>query len=139
VLLAGQLPNLASAVLARALHRLPGDYLAVYGQRVLAVVACHRAGSVAEPAAWLTTAMTNLCLNELASAVPRWERYVGTLLPELVLTGDQALGPRITSRPAAPGESDPRDCRAACGRIREHGLSSRPEYLANSERSSDSL
>jgi RNA polymerase sigma-70 factor (ECF subfamily) len=26
--------------------------------------------TVAEPAAWLTTAVTNLCLNELASAVP---------------------------------------------------------------------
>jgi hypothetical protein len=37
VLPAGRLPNLASAVLARALRRLPGDYLAVYGHRVLAV------------------------------------------------------------------------------------------------------
>jgi uncharacterized protein DUF4338/DDE family transposase len=37
VLPAGRAPNLASAVLARALRRLPGDYLAVYGHRVVAV------------------------------------------------------------------------------------------------------
>lgn len=37
VLPAGRVPNLASAVLARALRRLSGDYLAVYGHRVLAV------------------------------------------------------------------------------------------------------
>jgi len=34
---AGRRPNLASAVLARALRRLPADYLAAYGHRVLAV------------------------------------------------------------------------------------------------------
>ena len=33
VLPEGRAPNLASAVLARALRRLPGDYLAVYGHR----------------------------------------------------------------------------------------------------------
>jgi hypothetical protein len=37
VLPAGGRPNLASAVLARVLRRLAGDYLAVYGHRVLAV------------------------------------------------------------------------------------------------------
>jgi hypothetical protein len=37
VLPGGRVPNLASAVLARALRRLPGDYLAVYGHPVLAV------------------------------------------------------------------------------------------------------
>ncbi|HUY46393.1 MAG TPA: ISAs1 family transposase [Streptosporangiaceae bacterium] len=37
VLPAGRIPNLASAVLARTLRRVPGDYLAVYGHRVLAV------------------------------------------------------------------------------------------------------
>jgi hypothetical protein len=37
VLPAGRRPNLASVVLARTLRRLPGDYLAVYGHRVLAV------------------------------------------------------------------------------------------------------
>ncbi len=34
---AGRVPNLASAVLGRALRRLSDDYLAVYGHRVLAV------------------------------------------------------------------------------------------------------
>ena len=37
VLPVGGRPNLASAVLARVLRRLAGDYLAVYGHRVLAV------------------------------------------------------------------------------------------------------
>lgn len=37
VLPQGRRPNLASAVLARALRRLSDDYLAVYGHRVLAV------------------------------------------------------------------------------------------------------
>lgn len=37
VLPAGRQHNLASAVLARALRRLPSDYLAAYGHRVLAV------------------------------------------------------------------------------------------------------
>jgi Domain of unknown function (DUF4338)/DDE_Tnp_1-associated len=37
VLPAGRVPNLASAVLGRALRRLSDDYLAVYGHRVLAV------------------------------------------------------------------------------------------------------
>jgi Domain of unknown function (DUF4338)/DDE_Tnp_1-associated len=37
VLPGGRAPNLASAVLARALRRLSDDYLAVYGHRVLAV------------------------------------------------------------------------------------------------------
>lgn len=37
VLPAGREPNLASAVLARTLRRLPSDYLAVYGHRVLVV------------------------------------------------------------------------------------------------------
>jgi hypothetical protein len=37
VLPAGRVPNLASAVLARTLRRLGGDYLAAYGHRVVAV------------------------------------------------------------------------------------------------------
>jgi RNA polymerase sigma factor (sigma-70 family) len=43
--------------------------------------------AVSEPAAWLTTAVTNLCLTELTSARQRRERYTGTWLPEPVLTG----------------------------------------------------
>lgn len=43
--------------------------------------------AIAEPAAWLTRAVTNLCLTELTSARVRRERYTGTWLPEPVLTG----------------------------------------------------
>jgi len=42
---------------------------------------------IAEPAAWLTRAVTNLCLTELTSARQRRERYSGTWLPEPILTG----------------------------------------------------
>ncbi len=54
------------------------------------------AGPVDVPAAWLTRVITNLCLNELASARRRWESYAGPWLPEPVLTGDGALGPLET-------------------------------------------
>jgi RNA polymerase sigma factor (sigma-70 family) len=43
--------------------------------------------AIADPAAWLTRAVTNLCLTELTSARQRRERYTGTWLPEPVLTG----------------------------------------------------
>src|SRR5260221_7433905 len=49
--------------------------------------------SVVAPSAWLTTVVTNLCRNRLASAPARRERYVGTWLPEPVLTSDGTLGP----------------------------------------------
>jgi RNA polymerase sigma-70 factor (ECF subfamily) len=42
---------------------------------------------ITEPAAWLTRAVTNLCLTELTSARQRRERYAGTWLPEPFLTG----------------------------------------------------
>ncbi|MEV4314563.1 RNA polymerase sigma-70 factor [Actinocrispum sp. NPDC049592] len=48
------------------------------------------------PAAWLTKVVANLCLTRLTSARARRERYVGTWLPEPVLTGDGALGPLET-------------------------------------------
>ncbi|HSZ43618.1 MAG TPA: RNA polymerase sigma factor SigJ [Trebonia sp.] len=49
--------------------------------------------AVANPAAWLTRVVTNLCLTELTSARQRRERYTGTWLPEPVLTGaDAAAG-----------------------------------------------
>lgn len=48
--------------------------------------------AVAAPAAWLTTAVVNLCRNQLTSARARRERYVGTWLPEPVLTSDGTLG-----------------------------------------------
>lgn len=55
--------------------------------------------AVAEPGAWLTTTVTNLCLTFLTSARRRRERYVGPWLPEPVLTGtsDGPLGPLETA------------------------------------------
>jgi RNA polymerase sigma-70 factor (ECF subfamily) len=53
--------------------------------------------SVREPAAWLTKALTNLCLTRLTSARARRESYVGPWLPEPVLTADMALGPLDTA------------------------------------------
>ncbi|GAA3155421.1 RNA polymerase sigma factor SigJ [Planomonospora alba] len=55
-----------------------------------------RAGPVDVPAAWLTKVITNLCLNQLASARRQRESYVGPWLPEPVLTGDGVLGPLET-------------------------------------------
>ncbi|WP_343224312.1 sigma factor [Nonomuraea coxensis] len=48
------------------------------------------------PEAWLTKVLTNLCLNQLASARARRETYVGQWLPEQVLDGDRMLGPADT-------------------------------------------
>lgn len=47
--------------------------------------------------AWLTTAVTNLCLNRLTSARARREVYPGPWLPEPVLTDDRTLGPFETA------------------------------------------
>jgi RNA polymerase sigma-70 factor (TIGR02957 family) len=47
--------------------------------------------------AWLTKAVTNLCLNQLTSARARREKYVGPWLPEPVTTRDGALGPLETA------------------------------------------
>jgi RNA polymerase sigma-70 factor (TIGR02957 family) len=47
--------------------------------------------------AWLTRALTNLCLNRLTSARARREVYVGPWLPEPVITGDGTLGPLETA------------------------------------------
>ncbi|EUA59366.1 RNA polymerase sigma factor, sigma-70 family protein [Mycobacterium intracellulare 1956] len=47
--------------------------------------------------AWLTTAVTNLCLTRLTSARARREVYPGPWLPEPVLTDDRTLGPLETA------------------------------------------
>jgi RNA polymerase sigma-70 factor (TIGR02957 family) len=47
--------------------------------------------------AWLTKAVTNLCINRLTSARARREVYVGPWLPEPVVTSDGALGPLETA------------------------------------------
>ncbi|GAB3947877.1 RNA polymerase sigma factor SigJ [Kribbella albertanoniae] len=49
------------------------------------------------PEAWLTKALTNLCLNQLTSARARRETYVGQWLPEPLLAGDPMLGPLETA------------------------------------------
>jgi RNA polymerase sigma factor (sigma-70 family) len=52
--------------------------------------------TVAEPRAWLTTVVTNLCLKELGSARRRIE-VSGTWLPEPVVTSGGELGPLETA------------------------------------------
>lgn len=47
--------------------------------------------------AWLTKAVTNLCINRLTSARARREVYPGPWLPEPVATGDGVLGPLDTA------------------------------------------
>ncbi|WP_210593759.1 RNA polymerase sigma factor SigJ [Streptomyces sp. GESEQ-35] len=54
-------------------------------------------GHIEVPEAWLTKALTNLCLNQLTSARARRETYVGQWLPEPLLTGDPMLGPADTA------------------------------------------
>ncbi|MFD8234869.1 sigma factor [Streptomyces sp. NPDC059696] len=58
----------------------------------LRYIGADRAG-IEHPAAWLAKVVTNLCLNRLTSARARRERYVGTWLPEPVVTSDGTLGP----------------------------------------------
>ncbi|MGH8795295.1 MAG: RNA polymerase sigma-70 factor [Stackebrandtia sp.] len=54
--------------------------------------------AVHTPAAWLTKAVTNLCVNRLTSARSRREEYVGPWLPEPVLTQQsEKLGPLETA------------------------------------------
>lgn len=55
-----------------------------------------RSDGVEVPEAWLTKVVTNLCLNRLTSARARREQYVGTWLPEPVVTDGGALGPLET-------------------------------------------
>jgi RNA polymerase sigma-70 factor (ECF subfamily) len=52
---------------------------------------------IASPPAWLTTVVTNLCLNLLSSARVRRETYPGPWLPEPVLTDGGLLGPPETA------------------------------------------
>ena len=49
------------------------------------------------PAAWLRTVVTRLCLDELRSARARRESYVGPWLPEPLLAADGSLGPLDTA------------------------------------------
>jgi RNA polymerase sigma factor (sigma-70 family) len=62
--------------------------------------------TIREPAAWLTRAVTNLCLTELTSARQRRERYTGTWLPEPVLTAVGAGAGAVASTVTAPAAAD---------------------------------
>jgi RNA polymerase sigma-70 factor (TIGR02957 family) len=57
-----------------------------------------RSDTAVSPEAWLTKVVTNLCLNRLTSARTRRTQYVGTWLPEPVLTETAGglLGPLET-------------------------------------------
>jgi len=54
--------------------------------------AAERTG-IEHPGAWLAKVVTNLCLSRLTSARARREQYVGTWLPEPVITAGGTLGP----------------------------------------------
>ena len=58
---------------------------------------------VREPAAWLTTVVSRVCLDALGSARARRERYTGVWLPEPVpgaVLGDPGVGPAAGPDPA---------------------------------------
>jgi len=51
-----------------------------------------RRAALREPAAWLTTVATRICLDQLGSARARRERYVGEWLPEPIPGTDEGTG-----------------------------------------------
>ncbi len=56
-----------------------------------------KAEDVQAPAAWLSTVVTNLCLDELKSARARHEAYVGPWLPEPIPTASDEVDPESVS------------------------------------------
>src|SRR5262249_59458666 len=67
--------------------------------------------SIAEPAAWLTTTVTNLCLTFLRSARQRRGRDPGTGLPQPVLTRPRRPPPLETpGQPQSPPLAPPPLC-----------------------------
>lgn len=119
--------------------------------------------AVREPAAFLRTVVTRLCLNELKSARRRRERYVGTWLPEPMLDGEGAddasdditLPLMITLERLSPLERaafllhdvfglsfdevagaigrEPATCRKLASRAREHIRNARPRFAVTRE------
>jgi RNA polymerase sigma-70 factor (ECF subfamily) len=53
-----------------------------------------RGTQIASPKAWLSTVTTRLAINHVQSARVRRERYVGTWLPEPLVTDPEPAGPR---------------------------------------------
>ena len=78
-------------------YRLLGSYADAEDVVQEAWVRWSSATAVDNPAAWLRTVVTRLCLDELRSARARREAYVGPWLPEPVHTADGALGPLDTA------------------------------------------
>ena len=78
-------------------YRLLGSYADAEDVVQEAWVRWASATGVDNPAAWLRTVVTRLCLDELRSARVRRESYVGPWLPEPVQTADGALGPLDTA------------------------------------------
>jgi RNA polymerase sigma-70 factor (ECF subfamily) len=58
------------------------------------------AGAIRSPRAFLSTVVTRLCLNQLASARAQREAYIGVWLPEPVLTGQGAAPDGLAPSPA---------------------------------------
>ncbi|MCW2678901.1 MAG: polymerase, sigma-24 subunit, subfamily [Frankiales bacterium] len=80
-------------VLLGLAYRLLGSYADAEDAVQEAWVRWSSATPPDNPAAWLRTVVTRLCLDELRSARVRRESYVGPWLPEPVQTADGALGP----------------------------------------------
>jgi RNA polymerase sigma-70 factor (ECF subfamily) len=62
------------------------------------------AGAIRSPRAFLSTVVTRLCLNQLASARAQREAYIGVWLPEPVLTGEGAAPDGLAPSPARHAE-----------------------------------
>lgn len=84
-------------VLLGLAYRLLGSYADAEDVVQEAWVRWSSAAPPDNPAAWLRTVVTRLCLDELRSARVRRESYVGPWLPEPVHTADGALGPLDTA------------------------------------------
>ncbi len=84
-------------VLLGLAYRLLGTYADAEDVVQEAWVRWSAAAPPDNPAAWLRTVVTRLCLDELRSARVRREAYVGPWLPEPVHTADGALGPLDTA------------------------------------------
>jgi RNA polymerase sigma-70 factor (ECF subfamily) len=84
-------------VLLGLAYRLLGSYADAEDVVQEAWVRWSSAAPPDNPAAWLRTVVTRLCLDQLRSARARRESYVGPWLPEPVHTADGALGPLDTA------------------------------------------
>ena len=78
-------------------YRLLGSYADAEDVVQEAWVRWSASDGIDNPAAWLRTVVTRLCLDELRSARVRRESYVGPWLPEPVQTADGSLGPLDTA------------------------------------------